>query len=130
MTTDFNNYSDIMDSRDVIARITELQDELEDAEAYKTMKEDDEYKEEKEELTALLSLAEEGEASPDWQYGETLIRDSYFTEYAQQLAEDIGAIGNDNHWPLMFIDWEAAADCLKYDYISVDFDGQEYWIRA
>jgi hypothetical protein len=91
----------------------------------------DEYQdEEEEELHELLELAEEGEGSPDWSYGETLIADSYFTEYAQQLAEDIGAISKESQWPNNHIDWEAAADALQQDYMCVSWGDQEYWIRA
>ena len=32
--------------------------------------------------TTLKAVAEEGEASPDWEYGESMIRDSFFKEYA------------------------------------------------
>lgn len=81
-------------------------------------------------LVELRKLASQGEsAAPDWQYGETLIRDSYFVEYAQALAEDIGAIDSKADWPLSYIDWEAAADALRMDYTAVDFDGVTYWVR-
>jgi hypothetical protein len=107
---------DIIDSRDVIARIKEL----------KGTKDDDE----REELKALKALEKEAGSSCDWTYGETLISDDYFEEYAEQLAEDIGAISSDAQWPLMYIDWERASNALKSDYREVDFDGQSYWIKA
>ena len=59
-----------------------------------------------------------------------LIADSHFTEYAQQLAEDIGAIRSDNQWPNYCIDWKCAARELQYDYSAVDIDGDRYWIRS
>ena len=59
-----------------------------------------------------------------------LIADSYFTEYAQQLAEDIGAINPNASWPNNCIDWEHAARELQYDYSAVDIDGDRYWIRS
>lgn len=84
-----------------------------------------------EELAALRELAAECEHNiSEWEYGATLIRDSYFEDYAQELAEDIGAIGSNMQWPLMYIDWNAAAEALKQDYSSVDFDGVEYWGRS
>ena len=70
------------------------------------------------------------EGSPDWEHGETLIRDSYFEEYAQELAESCGMVNASAQWPARCIDWEQAASELKMDYMSVDFDGIEYWIRA
>ena len=118
MSQENDNTQDIIDSRDVIARIEELEEDEE--------KTDDE----KEELKVLKELAKEGEDSADWPYGETLIRDTYFNEYAEQLAEDIGAIDSNAKWPLNHIDWDAAADELQSDYMTVDFDGREYYIRA
>lgn len=63
-------------------------------------------------------------------YEPTLIRDSYFTTYAEELADDIGAIDRDARWPLNHIDWEAAASELQMDYTSVTLDGIDYWIRS
>ena len=91
---------------------------------------------EMEELTSLKSVAKQGEASPDWEYGETLIRDDYFTDYIEQLIEDCypevaKTVGN-SAWPMRHItlDIEAAADEAKGDYIDIDFDGVTYWIRG
>jgi hypothetical protein len=82
------------------------------------------------EYATLKSLADEASGyAPDWEHGETLIRDSYFKEYAMGLAEDIGAINKDASWPNTCIDWEQAAHELQMDYTSVDFDGVTYWIR-
>ena len=117
MARDVSNSEDVLDSRDVIGRIEELQD----------IEERDESEEE--ELVALLALQFEAEDSPDWQYGETLIRDTYFRDYAQELAEDIGAISGNETWPLSYIDWDAATQALQQDYFEVDFDGVTYWIR-
>lgn len=63
-------------------------------------------------------------------YEPTLIADSYFEEYAEQLADEIGAIDRDAGWPLNFIDWGAAAEALKADYTTIYFDGDEYLIRS
>jgi hypothetical protein len=65
----------------------------------------------------------------DWQYGAQLIRDSYFKRYAMKLADDIGAIDHDATWPQTCIDWDQAARELQMDYIPVDFDGVDYWVR-
>jgi galactokinase len=84
-----------------------------------------------EELRILSALNDEGkDYSGDWGYGATLIRDSYFIEYAKELADDIGAIDSNASWPCDCIDWEKAADQLKMDYASIDFDGVEYWVRS
>jgi hypothetical protein len=83
----------------------------------------DEYK-------ALKDLIEEAEGYGDFKHGEALIRDDYFTEYAEQLADDLGAIDRNASWPISCIDWEKAADELKADYSSFEFDGVTYWMRS
>lgn len=129
---------DIIDSRDVIERIEELREEWNEAtgddwQDY-ALSEDD-WKvglgeDGAEELMALLALQEEAEGyAPDWHHGSTLIRDSYFEDYARQLAEDLGCIDRESTWPNTHIDWPAAAADLQQDYTSVDFDGITYWIR-
>jgi len=135
---DVSNTEDKMDSRDVIARIEDLEAELEggyiDGETGVYMSDDDgdfiDMDDEYEELTALKALAAEAEDVCDWAGGEALIRDTYFKEYAEHYAEDIGAVANESQWPLYHIDWEAAADDLQQDFSSVDFDGVEYWVRS
>jgi antirestriction protein len=64
----------------------------------------------------------------DW-YPVTFIADSGFEEYAQELAEDIGAINRDATWPNNCIDWEQAAQELQHDYSTVEYDGVTYWYR-
>ena len=66
----------------------------------------------------------------DYLHGETLIKESYFTEYAQDLAEDLGYTSRDVHWPYTHIDWEAAAEDLKQDYTSFEVGGYTYYARA
>jgi hypothetical protein len=150
MARSVDNRQDVLDSRDVIARIRELESELEDARDTHDLEdcEDSETpphnheacactchevdQDLTEELAALKALEEEASESPDWAYGETLIRDTYFEEYAEECAYDWGACSREykHKWPLNHIDWEAAADELKADYMRVDFDGEDYWIRA
>lgn len=127
MNTTPTNTDDIINSRDVIARIEELEGEIETATEENEL---DLVADEIEELEALKALAEEGEVSRDWPHGETLIRDSYFEDYTQQLAEDCGMIQEGANWPNTCIDWGRAAHELQMDYASIDFDGVEYWIRA
>lgn len=120
-TNPIDNTADTIDSREVIARIDYLENELTT---------DEITEEEEEELQALKALASEAaDYAADWQYGETLIRDSYFEDYARELAEDIGAIDPDAGWPNSYIDWGRAAEALQMDYTSVEFDGITYWIR-
>jgi len=131
-----SNSDDVIDSRDVIERIAELEalidtdenDEPTDA----GIPADGEIatEEERAELAALKALQEEAEGyASDWQYGVTLIRDDHFETYARQLAEDMGLMNNDYQWPYTCIDWGNAAEELQQDYTSVDFDGVTYWVR-
>ncbi len=135
-----SNTDDVIDSRDVIERIEELEGEREalveaitDAGADfldETQKELADWDEEnKAELDALKALTEEAEGySEDWRHGATLVRDSYFEDYARELLEDIGDIPrNLPHY--LVIDWEATARNIQMDYTAVDFDGVCYWVR-
>ena len=139
-TDSITNSEDIIDSRDVIARIEYLTDDRDNLVSPdgKDWPDDDtrnqawadENGTDADELAVLLALQEEAEGyAADWKYGEALIRDSYFQDYAQELADDIGAIKGDATWPNNHIDWEAAARELQQDYTSVEFDGVTYWVR-
>lgn len=86
--------------------------------------------EEATEYQMLCELRDDCEGCGDWKYGETLVRDSYFTDYAQQLAEDIGAVDANATWPNNCIDWERAARELRMDYTAVAFGGVTYWLRS
>ena len=126
-----NNGMDLIDSRDIIKRMTSLEDDLEivaDDPNYLTA---EDLEEVKEELRILNAVQEEAEGyASDWQHGETLIRCTYFKDYAQELAEDCGMVTKDSSWPNDCLDWDRAARDLQFDYTSVDFDVVEYWIRA
>ncbi len=158
MADSISNSDDIIDSRDVIKRIEELDGErdmlageVDDAETAKvgliepTDEETDDADDqiatakralldwdegdEGQELKALQALQEQAEGYSDWTHGATLIRDSYFEKYAEELADDLGLLPKDAAWPATCIDWEKAARELQTDYTSVDFDGADYWIR-
>ena len=121
VATDISGTDEIINSQDVNSRMAELEDELDEPR-------DDE---DAEELRILKAFADELDgACPSWKDGETLISDWGFQDYAEQLAEDIGAISSDVVWPLTYIDWEAAVDALKMHYTSVDFGGMTFWVRA
>ena len=124
------NTDDIIDSRDIIERIEELESELPTNAGEVMPGTSDEIQEIRDELAILKALAEECEGyAPDWAYGETLIRDSYFQDYAQELAEECCDMPKADQWPHRCIDWDQAARELQMDYTCVDFDGVEYWIR-
>ena len=80
------------------------------------------------ELCALSDLAEECEQyASDWQYGEDLIRRSYFEEYMDEMVDGCYELPKDMpFWMSIKLDYKA----LEMDYTSVDFDGVEYLIRS
>lgn len=118
-TTTIDNSQDVIDSRDVIARIEELE----------AIEADERDSDEQDELTALLKLQYQAEPySDDWKYGATLISESYFTDYTEELLKDCGYLPAElPSW--IVIDWEETAENVKVDYTSVEFDGVTYWIR-
>lgn len=111
------NSESVIDSRDVIARIDYLE----------TIDPDDRDDDERHEYAILTELQEAAGGASDWPYGETLIRDSYFEEYAEGYAEQLDLVSDG--WPTRHIDWKAAAEELREDYTEVEFDGVTYWIR-
>jgi multidrug efflux pump subunit AcrA (membrane-fusion protein) len=81
------------------------------------------------ELARLTALRDQAEGyAPDWRYGCTLIRDSYFKDYAQELAEDRD-MPKDVRWPYNCLDWDQAARELQQDYTAVEYGGVTYWVR-
>jgi hypothetical protein len=120
----FDGTDDMLDSRDIVERY----DELAAIEEMTT--------EEVNEMAALEKLRRDGEASPDWDYGETLIRESYFEAYIEQLIDDcypeVSKALSSGEWPMrhLKLDIEDAANEAKFDYIEVEFNGSTYLIRA
>lgn len=119
MSNTISNMDDVIDSRDIIERIQELTDECESS-----YLDYDDYME----LCTLYDLAEEcADYSRDWEYGETLIRRSYFEDYIDEMVEDCYELPKDMpSWMSINLDYNA----LEMDYTSVDFDGIEYLIRS
>ena len=86
---------------------------------------------EAEEFSRALKLESElQDATGEYVHGEAVIAEGYFEDYARQFAEDIGALPDDASWPVNRIDWEAAANDLKADYTSIDFEGSTYYVRS
>lgn len=128
-TTTLDISADVIDVRDIIARVEELANDLTtySAEAHANP----ELAAEHAALCAILAdikgLGGDEQWEGDW-YPVTLIRDSYFVEYVVELCDDIGAIPKDfPHW--IEIDFERTARNVRMDYSSVDIDGVTYWTR-
>jgi hypothetical protein len=153
MAKDLDLTADVIDVRGIIARVEELREERDsfvDDEA--TADEDaggdagtrDEHShnawlndspEEAEELKTLEAILADLRGNGgdeqwegDW-YPVTLIRDTYFEDYARELADDIGVVQSDAKWPNNHIDWEAAATELQQDYQSTTIEDTTYLYR-
>lgn len=122
-----------IDSRDIQERIDELEIEQHNFEESADQPDatwETAYPDEAKELSELLQLKQDVEEyNSEWKYGVALIRDDYFTEYCQDMVEDIGDLPRDVP-SYIVIDWEATADNLKMDYTEVDFDGHTYLVRT
>lgn len=149
-----SNNEDVVDSRNIITRIEELRDEI-SAEAEVDDKEaeilnewlddpDGEYPELPEgsptltdairelcdEYRILKELEDDAKGyASDWESGETLIRDSYWVEYCEELCKDIGDLPKEIP-SYIEIDWEKTAENIKQDYTELNWDGVAYYIRC
>ncbi len=145
--------NNILDSRDLEKRFDELLEEFEDWRSNLTDEEIHEIAEshwdcEVSEMTDENFLEEwqtstsEGEEHKQigelkdqniygWNDGVTFVKDSYFEEFAEDEADQLGYFQNydKNAWPYNCIDWSEAASQLQNDYSSVEFDGETYWYR-
>ena len=89
-----------------------------------------------EELKELDELIEElrgaGGGDHQWEgdwFPSELIAEDDFEEYAEELADSIGAIVSNAGWPNNCIDWKQAARELAQDYSEVEYQGRYYYWR-
>lgn len=131
MTDSIDSFADILDVRDIIARVEHLE-QLREDDAVDLGDDKDILFAEMASLEVLLSELKDNGGDEQWRgawYPVTLIRDSYFKDYAQELAEDVGAVKVNATWPYTCIDWNQAARELQMDYTCADFNGVTYWFR-
>lgn len=129
-----SNSDDTIDSRDIIERIEELEGMLPQNASDVTPGTSEELQEMRKELFSLSSFMDQmkGQGGDeqwrgDW-YPVTIIRDSYFTDYAKEMVLDCDLHSTElPHY--IEIDWEATARNIRQDYTSIDFDGVTYWVR-
>lgn len=129
--------ADVIDVRDIIARVLELRDERDEynekigsPDAWDGVPDGDPEELAMLEgiLSALAGYSGDEKFEGDW-YPVQLIAESYFQEYAQDLAEDCGMVDTSARWPMTCIDWEQAARELQMDYIPIIIYGSTYWYR-
>lgn len=152
METKFNLHDDIIDVRDIIERVEELEEELLAAFNEQQVIEDDDtetddptdgaFREwckvtkhpEASEYLALCEIIDDlcGNGGDEQWRGEwfpvTLISEDYFTEYARELVQDIGDLPR-NIPSYLEIDWDATAENIKVDYSETEIDGKTYYYR-
>lgn len=130
-TTTLDLSADIIDVRDIIARVEELEAEIKSNENVYVSENEAAAIDESEMLQSILAqlvgYGGDEEWRGDW-YPVTLIDDSHFTDYARELLEECGTIPRDlPSW--VEIDWDATARNVRMDYTPVDIDGRTYWYR-
>lgn len=135
----FSNTDDIIDLRDVMARVEELEaaqtDYEHDEDGNRTAAEwASEFTDEAQELATLSSLlydlagyGGDEQWRGDW-YPINLIHETHFVDYCEELVKDIDALPRDIP-PYLVIDWEATADNLLVDYSTVEFGDQHFLYR-
>lgn len=129
MTNPIDLTADIIDTRDIITRFEELEGEQpQDDNDVRNWSDLQEFTDLGNILEELKGNGGDEQWRGDW-YPITLIRESHFKDYAQELAEDCGMIPANAQWPNNCIDWVQAARELRMDYTSTDIDGVEYFYR-
>lgn len=129
-----SKYTDILDVRDITDRVEDLEHQLDNF-LEKHNLDDWNGTPEQEELTSLYALLDELKGQGGdlyWRncwYPSVLVESNHFEAYAQELAEDIGAVDKNASWPNNCIDWSLAAYELQQDYTAVGFHEATYWYR-
>lgn len=137
-TKELDLTDDLIDVRDIIERVEELESLKDDHESEPDGgRWSDEDAQELETLQAILEDLKGNGGDEQWRgdwYPVTLIRDSYFTDYIEELISDCYEMPkeiNSGAWPYrhITIDYEAAADEAKADYMEIEIDGTTYLYR-
>ena len=92
--------------------------------------------EESAELTDLTAFLHEAmQYNSDADAGETIIAESHFVDYIKEIIDDCYALPKEltsGEWPYrhITIDYEAAAEEAKADYVELTFRGRNFYIQA
>ena len=125
-STQLDLAADIIDVRDIIERVEELEDHEPESEAEKWAQ-CDEYAALLELLDELKGCGGDEQWRGDW-YPVTLIRSRHFTDYVREMLIDCDTIPADlPSW--VEIDWDATARNVKVDYSAIDVGSDTYWFR-
>jgi hypothetical protein len=83
------------------------------------------------ELAVIEDFCNELDGYGDFEHGESIVAESYFTNYAEDLTTELGYIPD--NLPSFIadnIDWKGVAEDLKVDYMEADYKGTTYYMRA
>lgn len=126
---------DYFDSRDVVERITRINERIEKEMDSKNTYDVAHLRLERLVLKTLLEeLAEEFPPSEwmdvrtDTNCGVSGFAEHYAEEYAEEYAFDTGAVERGS-WVEEYVNWEKAADDLKEDYTEVEILGHTFYLR-
>jgi hypothetical protein len=132
-TTTLDLAADIIDVRDIIARVEDLESVIDTApeDNIWTLEEQAEANRERIALEAILDELKGYGGDEQWRgdwYPVTLIRGKYFTRYVQDMLDDLGVIPKDfPHY--VVIAWDSTASNIRLDYTSIAINGATYWYR-
>ena len=147
LDSNVSNLCDVIDTKDILARLEELQGEYLDGEGEpitSAAQWSDEDWQEQATLSNLISVVRD-DANDSPEDGVTLIRETYFADYIKEQYSD--GMGPELHryddktgryslfmWddlmdmaPFSNIDWAAVADNASTDYSQIEYDGVTYY---
>lgn len=128
---DISNYANTIDSRDIVKRIDELENQYTNDDGELDFGDETDDADEHALLADLVSEVEDSTRDKA-RDGVTLVRDSYMEDYAREWFEETSESADrdqSNRWPFNHIDWEAATEEFQMDYTSITYDGVDYWVR-
>ncbi len=87
------------------------------------------------ELLTLEKVIAQGEDYGDWSYGESLINEKYFVDHISSIINDCYTFSsemNEGTWPYNHIslDYKAAAEEAKVDYVTIEVGDYTFYMRA
>lgn len=137
-TRDLTDYRDSLES-DLVDYYNEYMEDVENFEdvedigGYEDWDEGfaDTYADEIEHYENVEYFCEELSSIPDFNYGETVIKENYFSDYCKDFVQECGYIPNDlPSWIEDNINWEGVAEDLRQDYSEADFEGETFYFRS
>lgn len=124
--TNLDLTADMIDVRDIIARVETLEDECDPTSALADADSRAELASLRRILDALRGYGGDEQWRGDW-YPVTLIKERHFTDYARELVLECDVTFDLPHY--IQIDWDATARNVRVDYSCVDIAGNTFLYR-